>query len=143
MTTFGISELITSTGGGQLQYEQIAAPAHAAATATELICEFLVGFTGRLRAVYFIPAADVTGQDTNTTHLNVIDKGSDGTGTDELGNYDLTNGNDLTGDAPNAIASGLTTAVTDGDVIAIQAEKVGNGLDVPLGTYVFIYDGGA
>jgi len=135
-----MSELLKAIPGNHR--DLVGGIAHAAATATEYVVSWAAPFDCRLLAVYFIPAADVTGADTNTTHLNVDNKGSDGTGTTELGNKDLVNGTDLTGSDVNTIVSGLTTDLSKNDVISVEAEKVGNGLDVPAGTYIFEYDGG-
>lgn len=115
--------------------------AHAAATATEYICAWVAPFAGRLIAVNWIPLASVTGTATNYTNLNVINRGASGSGTTELANVDYASGTNATGSDGNAIASGLTTALAQGDVIAIQAEKVGTGLDIPAGTFEFVYDG--
>lgn len=143
MPALGTSEVITQPTGGQVRAAQVTTIAHAAATATEYIAAWTIPHGGRLRGVLFTPLAAVTGANTNTTHLNVINCGADGTGTDELGNLDLVSGTDLAATTPNTIASGLTTALADGVTIALQAEKVGTGLLVPAGTAVFLYDGGA
>lgn len=135
-----MSELLKAIPGNHR--DLVTGIAHAAATATEYVVQWAAPFDCRLKAVYFIPNADVSGQDTNTTHLNVDNKGSGGAGTTELGNVDLVNGTDLTGSDVNTLASGLTTDLSKDDVIAVEAEKVGTGLDVPAGTYVFEYDGG-
>ena len=116
--------------------------AHAAATATENICAWAAPFTCRLIAVNWIPLADVTGTATNYTNLNVINMGSAGAGTTELANVDYASGQDANGGDLNAIASGLKTALAQGDVIVIQAEKVSTGLALPAGTFEFVYDGG-
>lgn len=116
--------------------------AHAAATVTEVIAAWAAPYACRIKAVGFIPAAAVTGANTNTTHLNVINKGAAGSGTTEIGNYDLTSGNNLAATDVYWIATGLTTAMAEDDVLALTAEKVGTGLDVPAGTFVIVYDGG-
>lgn len=121
---------------------QVHAPAHAAATASEYLVAFVAPFDCRLKAVYFVPFAAVTGANTNTTHLNVINKGSAGSGSTELGALDLTSGNDLTAFDVNTVVSSLTTDLTEDDVIAVQYEKVGTGLDVPAGVWIFEIDGG-
>jgi hypothetical protein len=138
-----ISEVITQPQGGQRQVVQIAAIAHAAATATEDIALIAFGFACRLLEAYYVPTVAVTGADTNSTNLNVINRGTNGGGTTELGNKDYATGVNMTAKTPNAIVTGLTTAITDGTVIALNAEKVGTGLDIPAGTFVLVYDGGA
>ena len=122
-------------------YEAVPTVAHAAATATEYIGQWVAPHDCRLRAVYFLPLAAVTGANTNTTHLNVINVGV-AAGTTELANLDLTSTNNLTGRAKNVITQALTTDLSAGDVIALEAEKVGTGLDVPAGVMFIAYDGG-
>lgn len=119
--------------------EQVSSIAHAAATATEYIAKIRVPFTGYLKKVIFVPDAAVTGQDTNTTNLNVVNLGT-GAGTTELYNYDLTNGNNV---AVTGYEFGSTkTAVTEGGFIGLQAEKVSTGLAIPAGTFICEFWGG-
>lgn len=139
----GASELVTGVGGGQMRVAYIHAIPHSAATATEDVALFSIPHAGRLRAVYFVPLADVTGANTNSTTLDVINRGAAGAGTTSLGTLTLVSGTNLTGKTPNTVVSGLTTALADGDTIALNATKVGTGLDVPSGTVLFVYDGGA
>lgn len=121
---------------------QVANIAHAAATATEYVCMWAAPFVCRLLAVYWVPAASVTGTATNYTNFNVINMGSAGLGTTELGNKDFLSGTDAVGGDALAIVTGLTTAMAENDVIGIQAEKVSTGLALPAGTFIFLYDGG-
>lgn len=116
--------------------------AHAAATATEYIGSLVIPIDGRIRAAYFIANAAVSGANTNTTHLNLQNGGVAGTGTTELTAIDLTSGNDLASGVKSVFTEALTTAVSAGTVVRLQAEKVGTGLDVPSGTLVVLYDAG-
>jgi hypothetical protein len=145
MAALGASEVITQPGGGQIQAVAIHAPAHAAATATELIAAFTFPFAGRLRGVTFTPRAAITGQDTDTTNLNVHNRGAAGSGTTELAAVDFVAGTNAAIAFPLVIATGLTTALADGVTLAIQAEKVNTGgsCAIPVATYTFLIDGGA
>lgn len=116
--------------------------AHAAATATEYIGSLVIPIDGRIRGAYFIANAAVSGANTNTTHLNLQNGGVAGTGTTEIANIDLTSGNDLASGVKSIMSEALTTAVSAGTVLRLQAEKVGTGLDVPSGTLVVLYDAG-
>lgn len=122
-----------------LHYVDVPFRSHAAADATE---EYLaiMPFACRLIDAAVYPAAAVTGQDTNTTHLNLINRGTAGTGTTELDAIDLVSGTDLT---VGANAFGLATPVNlaAGAVIAFQMEKVGTGLLIPNGTVRLTIDG--
>ena len=108
-------------------------PSHAAATANEEVPVLVVpasapeGF--KIDGVDLYPGDDVTGANTNTTHLNLINRGTDGTGTTELANYDLTSGNNLTKAVKKALyapATALSLAVNS--VLVLQHENVGTGL---------------
>lgn len=116
--------------------------AHAAATATEYIVSVVIPIKGRLRAAYVIANAAVTGADTNTTHLNLVNGGVAGTGTTELAALDLTDGNDLASGAKSIMSEALTTQLDAGTVVRLQAQKVGDGLDVPSGTLMLLIDAG-
>lgn len=121
---------------------QVPSIAHAAATATEYIASLIIPIDARIRAIYFIANAAVSGANTNTTHLNAQNGGVAGTGTTEIANIDLTSGNDLVSGAKSLMTESLTTAVSAGTVVRLQAEKVGTGLDVPAGTFCVLYDAG-
>lgn len=118
-------------------------PAHLAATATEAHPIFYAnGAEVKVKSILIISADDVTGVDSNTTHLNLINAGTDGTGTTELANYDLTDGNDLTGDdAYELYAPTTKLSMSAGGVLKLQHEKVGNGLLVPALLVVIRYTG--
>lgn len=143
MAALGASEVITQPGGGQIRAIPVPIIAHAAATVTEYVGTFTVPFACRLRGATFTPLAAVTGQDTDTTHLNIVNCGATGAGTTELSTKEFTNGVNAAIAFPTVIATGLTTALADGDTLAVQAEKVGNGLLIPAGTVTFLIDGGA
>lgn len=111
---------------------------HAAATATETRSVFYAPSAMFIEAVYFVPDADITGVDTNTTHLNLIDKGADGNGTTELANVDFVAGTNATD--YNAVEFTLAAGdrlAADG-VVALQYEKIGTGLLIPAGLLVVI-----
>jgi hypothetical protein len=119
------------------QREMVAVPAHAAATATEIVPIFEAPVGAKIEKVIFRPGAAVSGADTNTTHLNVIDMGTGGAGTTELGNYDLTSGNDLTaGERKELYAPATPLSVSQNNLIGLQFQKVGNGLAVPAGSVI-------
>ncbi len=115
---------------------QVVTPKHAAATATEDIPIFYAPTDApegvSIVAVRLIPGAAVSGANTNTTHLNLVNRGADGAGTTELANYDLTSGNDLTAyDNKNLYTPATPLNIATGVVLTLQFEKVGTGLLVP------------
>lgn len=113
---------------------QVAAIAHLAATATEDIALIHIPFACKIVEAGFVPAAAVTGVNTNTTNLNVINRES-GAGVTELANYDLIAGNNLAAATPKVISAAPSTLLAAGATIALQAEKVGTGLNTPAGTF--------
>ncbi len=110
---------------------------HAAATATEARSIFTAPCACVVRDVSYTPDVASTGDNTNTTNLNVINKGAAGSGTTEVGNLDLATGTDLVAFDNTRIplnstyADGVTLA--KGDVIALQFEKVSTGVLVGPG----------
>lgn len=107
-------------------------PEHAAATATEAWPVFWAPGAVAIVKVVIIPKADVTGQDTDTTHLNLFNVGIDGDGTTELANYDLVAGNDLDSlDGYVLYEPATALELVDTTVLALQHQKVANGLLVP------------
>jgi hypothetical protein len=116
-------------------------PSHAAATATEVVPIFVAKQNCRIRKVSVVAGAAVTGQDTNTTNLNLHDRAADGAGTTEKANYDLTLGNDLAAHDEKILYQPATPFSLDaGRVLAIQFEKVGTGLLTPQMLAVVEYD---
>lgn len=108
----------------------------AAGDATEEQAIFRAPFRCFVKRVSIIPNAAVTGDDTDRKNLNVRNKGSDGSGTTELGALDLDTGTDLVAFDAKDIVSGLSesstgAAMAEGDVLGLQVEKVGTGVIVP------------
>jgi hypothetical protein len=109
--------------------------AHAAATATEKAVVYVAERKCRLKKVDFYARRAITGADTNTTHLNLLDEAT------EIANRDLTSGNDHAAGAKHALFAPATPRVLDaGDRLFLEWQKVGNGLDVPELTLVVVTD---
>lgn len=117
--------------------------AHAAATATETLTVFKTPCRAKLKAVKWIPDTAITGANTNTTHINIINRGTDGTLTTEIANKDWTSGVNTTAFGEVSIyapAAGSELQVSLNHIISCTFEKVGTGLDLPKGTFVFTFD---
>jgi len=109
--------------------------------AADLSVEFPVfeaPFACRARKVVTVAGAAVTGADTNTRHLNLINKGTDGAGVTELANRDYVAGtNSVKGDEENLYAPATYLALAVGTVLHIQSERIGTGQALPpIGGYV-------
>lgn len=118
-------------------------PAHAAATATEVVATPIrVPYRGTVTAVGFIPLAAATGDNTNTTNLNVINKGQAGAGTTEIANFDPVTGANLVAyDEKLFTIAAAGVEVQEGDVLVLQHEKVASGLAIAAGTWVVYING--
>ena len=115
---------------------------HAAATTTEVTVVWVAPFAAKVSAVRVIWNAAITGADSNTTHINVQNRGTAGTGTTELGAVDYVNGTDAAlGATIDLYTPASPLAVAAGTKIAIQHEKVGNGLLIPDGLVIVEYEG--
>lgn len=106
----------------------------AAATATQKDPIFCAPRACRVTSVSVIPQAASTGDNTNTKNLNVLNAGSAGSGTTEIGNLDLATGTDLVAFDEKAIPFNTTyedgVELAEGDVLVLQTEKVGTGVNV-------------
>lgn len=107
-------------------YDQVMTIAHAAATATEDVAYWVAPAAVKVTAIRIVPSVAATGDNTNRTNLNFINRTS-GAGTTEVANHDYITGTDA------AVGTGVALTVTAfsmaaNDALAIQAEKVANGL---------------
>jgi hypothetical protein len=78
--------------------------------------------------------AAVTGANTNSATLKLLNLGADGQGTAEVASLPLTLGTDLAADTPKTIPLSATPAnllISAGQVLTFQQTKVGNGMDLP------------
>jgi len=85
-----------------------------------------------VKAVYAVfTDGSVTGQDTNYKSINIINEGSDGSGSTEIASIDFTNGIDATQNAPTALTLSGTAAnllIDEGEVVTAQYAKTGDGV---------------
>lgn len=107
---------------------------HAAATATEKRAIFVAPVKCRVTGVTIISDIAVTGDNTNTTNANLINAGAAGVGTTEVGNLDFVTGVNAVALDGVAIPLNATYAngadLNEGDVLALQYEKVGTGVAI-------------
>ncbi len=126
------------------KYTIVPVAVHAAATATEQRAAFHAPRACVVTGVCIIPDVASTGDNTNTTNLNIVNKGAAGAGTTEVGNLDLALATDLVAYDKKVIplnATYLTSgvAMAAGDVLNIQFEKVGTGVLVGPGLVEFTW----
>ena len=117
-------------------------PAHAAATATEKINVFRAPFACKIVSVEVIPNAAATGDDTNRTNVNLLNAGTAGTGTTELGNLDYATGTDAAvGVAQDVYRPASPLAIASGVILQLALEKVATGLALGSMLAVVSYQG--
>lgn len=123
--------------GANRQHVTVFNSGAAAGDVTEEWVLLAVHLAATVHEVAWIPHAAVTGQDTNTFHLNVINAGADGVGNAndvEVGNVDFTSGNDASADQETSLATDF--GLDADDVLVVQRELVGTGLAMPEGTFL-------
>ena len=82
--------------------------------------------------VGIISDTTLTGQDTNYATIKLVDKGSDGSGTDVIGSRDYTLGNNATAfDLDDNYGVLANTSLVAGDVVSIKKEITLTGLATP------------
>tara|TARA_Y100000310_G_scaffold6456_1_gene7260 strand:- start:84 stop:524 length:441 start_codon:yes stop_codon:yes gene_type:complete len=96
--------------------------------ATKRLPMWVVPHRAKVVEVFLINSTAVTGADTNTVHLNLINGGLEGAGTTELAARDLVMGTDLDVGKTSlyAPASALFTAA--GTMLELESEEIGTGL---------------
>ena len=100
--------------------------AHAAATTTEDVGNWIAPAAVRVTGLRICPNVAATGNNTNRTNYNFINRTS-GAGTTEVANHDYATGTDA------EVGTGVALTVTafnmaQNDALCVQAEKVGDGL---------------
>lgn len=117
------------------------APAALAADATVDVVLGVVpalpaGAVYTVTGVTYTPDTVLTGADTNSATLDVINKGAAGAGTASVASKAFTNGVNAPAFDETAITNSGTAANLDcnaGDVLAYRRTKVGTGLATPAG----------
>lgn len=87
-------------------------------------------------AVSYIPVTTITGADTNSRTVAVVNKGAAGSGSTSVASLALTSGVNATAFDEKAVTLSGTAAnlnVTAGDVLAFTSTHVGTGLADPGG----------
>lgn len=109
------------------------------ATATAVDYDQVIGEVqsdGVVSGIVYVPEAAITGADTNSRTLTVVNKGQDGAGTKTVATLALTNGITATAfDAKAMTLSGTAgnKAVVAGDILVAVSTHVGTGLADPGG----------
>ncbi|MFE4701080.1 hypothetical protein ACFRIC_28875 [Streptomyces sp. NPDC056738] len=87
-------------------------------------------------AVQYVPVAAITGANTNSRTLTLVNKGADGTGTTTVATLALTSGVNLAANDEKAITLSGTAAnlvLAAGDTLLWRSTHVGTGITDPGG----------
>lgn len=111
----------------------------AAALAADATADQVVGVArvaGSVLSASFTPDTVLTGADTNSATLSIVNKGGGGAGTAVAASKAFTNGVNIAATDEGDITLTATAAdavVAAGDVLVFRRTKVGTGLAVPAG----------
>lgn len=118
------------------EFEQAVDAVAANADLTTVVAE--VDVAGTVTAVKYIPKADITGANTDSRTVSLVNKGADGNGTTVVATLAMVSGVNSADFDEKTITLSATAAdlvVADGDVLAWTSVHVGStGLADPGGT---------
>lgn len=118
--------------------DQIPFAAQAAADASNLVAEWTAPFTCRVKKVRLEFTDNITGVDTNSRNLNLLDNDR----STELANIDFVAGtNAAAGTEIDLYAPSAGKNLSEDDNLVLQSEKVGTGLATPEGVMIVEYEG--
>ena len=111
---------------------QTTVPSALAADATTEWPIFYAERACRILRVGIVAYSTITGANTNSFNVNILNKGTAGVGTTEIGNKDFVSGTNATAFVPyNVVAESANAAMAQGEVLNLVREKVGTGMDMP------------
>lgn len=93
-------------------------------------------FDGTVAEVQYVPAAGITGADTNTRTVSLVNRGQDGSGTTVVATLTFASGTNATADNEVTVpVSGVADAtnIVEGDTLAWHSAHVGTGMTDPGG----------
>lgn len=107
-----------------------------ASTATGAVGIFVAPFRCKVTRIAYAPVSKLTGADTNSMNINVTL--ADGT---EVANIDFIGGVNAEKGEETDIAITSPINLDAGETLLVVREKVGTGLEMPLGAIIFEYEG--
>jgi hypothetical protein len=93
-------------------------------------------FAGTVTAVSYVPDTAITGANTNSRTISLVNKGQDGTGSTTVASLALTSGVNIAAADEGTVTLSGTAAnrvVASGDVLAFVSTHVGSGIVDPGG----------
>jgi len=119
-----------------VQYHRCDHPAVATGSSKEDPIARAVG-AGFLNRVRFVPQAAITGVNTNTRRIDIVNRGQTGVGSTVIATLQFNSG--VNGVAFDELAIPVTDAndtIADGDIISVNSVAVGTGLADPGGLLI-------
>jgi len=111
---------------------QTTVPSALAADATAEWPIFYADRACRILRVGIVAYSTITGANTNTFNVNILNKGTAGIGTTEIGNKDFVLGTNATAFVEyDVVAESANAAMARGEVLNLQREKIGTGMAMP------------
>jgi hypothetical protein len=94
----------------------------------------------KINSVKIIPQANITGADTNNFKIQVLNKGTNGTGTTVIFEKEFANGTNASAFIETSIPlkSGASNIVSKGEGISVKKLDQGTGMDCP--EFVVVFD---
>jgi hypothetical protein len=120
--------------------QKLEAELPASATAANASAVIRSPFAGTITGVTYAPVAAITGANTNTRAVSVVNHAQDGSGSNTAATLQFNSGINAAAFDEKAITLSGTAAnlvVAEGDVLEIKSVAVGTGLADPGGT-VFV-----
>ena len=96
---------------------------------------------GVIDAVYYVPASTITGANTDTRKVVLVNKGAAGSGTTAIATLQFNSGVNATANVAKTITLSGTAAdlaVSAGDILQWQSTHVGTGITDPGGLAVVV-----
>lgn len=117
--------------------------AHAAGASDADLCVFRSPCRALLKGVGWVPFSAVTGTDTDTVDILIMNRGTDGNGDTLIADVSFvagTNAADLTMLTIFSVPADAAIQMSEGTAISCQFTQIANGLALPGGTFVFTYE---
>lgn len=133
-----IDVLLLQPGAAVGDLAQAVLTVHTEAVAANTTDHFMLGpvpGAGTITAVQYVPSALITGADTNSRTLTLVNRGTDGSGNTTAATLALTNGVNAAAYTPSALTNGSAgnRAVLAGQYLSFTSTSVGTGIADPGG----------
>ena len=88
-------------------------------------------FRCKVKACYIVPQSAITGAATNNMAINIINKGSDGTGSNNIASLTFSNGVNASAYVRKSLGDVSNNELKEGEVIGFSKTENGTGMAMP------------